>query len=228
MSINDQKNQVTVTTTTGKAFTASKVIVSIPSTLFRDLTFHPQLPARLKEITDNTSLGHYNKVIICYDRPWWKDLGYNGVFFSYIGPVSLGRDSSIPEKRLYALTCFVNGKPGEEWSKLRPHDRRRSVLEQLANVYNVGPDSELWRPIEIFDQIWQHEQYSRGALAPIPALGHYTTFADIYGKPVGNIHFVGTEYSNHWKGYMEGALTSGDIGAQEVIQALDKEPLAHL
>ncbi|KAF5639078.1 flavin-containing protein [Fusarium sp. NRRL 52700] len=228
VSINDQEKHVTVTTTTGKAFASNKVIISIPSAMFRELTFKPQLPARLKEITDNATLGHYNKAIVCYDRPWWKDLGYNGFFFSYVGPISIARDTSVPEKGLYALTCFVNGKPGEEWSKLRPHDRRRTVLEQLANVYNVGPESELWRPIEIFDQVWQHETYSRGALAPIPALGHYTKFADVYGKPVGNIHFVGTEYSNHWKGYMEGALNSGDIGAQEVIQALSQVPRAHL
>lgn len=80
--------------------------------------------------------------------------------------------------------------------------------------------TEVWRPHEFFDQIWQHEEFSRGALAPIPALGHYTRFAEVYGKPVGNLHFVGTEYSDHWKGYMEGALTTGDRGSKEVVAVL--------
>ncbi|KAM0418926.1 hypothetical protein ACHAPT_012191 [Fusarium lateritium] len=227
-SINDHKTHITVASRTGKSLTGKKCIVSIPSAMFKELNFTPSLPAPVQEITNAATLGHYNKAIVCYDKPWWRDLGYNGFFFSYVGPVSIARDSSVPEKGFYALTCFVNGTSGHEWSKLVPHERRRAVLEQLAAVYNVGPESELWRPIEVFDQVWQHEEFSRGALAPIPAIGHYTKFASVYGKPVGNLHFVGTEYSDHWKGYMEGALTSGDKGAQEVIGALGQTPRSRL
>lgn len=36
----------------------------------------------------------------------------------------------------------------------------------------------------------------------------------------GNVHFIGTETSTEWNGYMEGAILSGDRGAQEVIEAL--------
>lgn len=41
-------------------------------------------------------------------------------------------------------------------------------------------------------------------------------------SPTGNIHFVGTETSSVFKGYMEGAVRSGDRGAQEVIDAFKK------
>ena len=68
-----------------------------------------------------------------------------------------------------------------------------------------------------------HEPFSQGALVPITALGHLTEFADVYGKPVGNLHFVGTEYATEWKGYMEGALCSGENGAVAVIDSLGQE-----
>lgn len=155
-------------------------------------------------------------------------MGYNGFFMSYEGPITLTRDTSVDEKRQYSITCFVNGAAGEEWSKLYPHERRSAVLNQLAEGFNVGPDSELFRPIEIFEQIWKHEPYSQGALAPITALGHYTKYASVYGKPIGNLHFVGTEYSMEWKGYMEGALCSGEKGAQEVVETLQRVPKANL
>lgn len=226
-SIHDEGSRVTVTTTNGKRFVAKKVIVSVPSALFKDIQFTPALPGALQERSSNAKLGHYSKAIVCYDRPWWKDLGYNGFFFSYAGPICIVRDSSVPEEGLYGLTCFVNGDPGAEWAKKDPHTRRRVVLEQLARAYKVGKDSELWRPIEYFDQIWKHEPYSQGALSPIPAIGHYTKHQAVHGTPVGNVHFVGTEYSHHWKGYMEGALTSGAVGAQEVVEAL-KGPQARL
>lgn len=162
-------------------------------------------------------MGDYNKMIVCYDTPWWRDSSYNGFFMSYVGPSPLARDTSVDEVGLYCLTCFVNGDFGRRWSKLPPHERRATVLEQLATVFNAGPDSEVWKPIEIFDQIWKHEEYSKGALVPITGLTHLTKYSDVYGKPVGNIHFCGTEYATEWKGYMEGALCSGENVAKEVL-----------
>lgn len=228
-SIEDQKSRVTVTTTTRKTFVAKKCIISLPSTMYQDLNISPPLPAPVQEVANSTLLGHYNKAIVCFDKPWWRDLGYNGFVMSYKGPVVVARDTSVDEKRFYALTCFVNGNEGEKWGKLYPHERRRVVLEQLAALFDVGPDAEVYRPIEFFEQIWKHEPYSKGALAPVTAIGHYTKFDSVYGKPVGNLHFVGTEFSKEWKGYMEGALCSGEEGAKDVVEAIQQQkPIARL
>ncbi|KNG89605.1 flavin-containing amine oxidase [Aspergillus nomiae NRRL 13137] len=228
-SIQDHQDHVTVTTTTGNTYTARKCILSIPSTLYKDINIFPKLPLPVQDVTNNTVLGHYNKSIVCYNTPWWRKKEFNGFFVSYGGgPVAIARDSSVDEIGYYSLTCFVNGRPGEKWGNSYPHERRAAVLNQLAAIFNAEPDSELWRPLEIFEQVWQHERYSKGALAPVHALGHYTKYAAFYGKPVGNLHFVGTEYSREWKGYMEGALCSGEIGAQEVIDTLKQGPTAKL
>lgn len=223
-SIEDKKTHTIVSTTTGKQFKAKKVIVSLPSTMLKELNFTPALPAAVQEVTNNTKLGHYNKAIVFYEKPWWRDLGYNGFMMSFKGPACVVRDTSIDEAGIFGFTCFVNGKEGEKWSKLRPHERRKVILDQLAEAYGVGPDSIAHKPVEFFDQIWKHETYSRGALAPVTKIGHLTKFADVYGKPVGNVHFVGTEYSSNWKGYLEGALTSGESGAKEVIEAIRAQP----
>ncbi|CEL06935.1 Putative Flavin-containing amine oxidase [Aspergillus calidoustus] len=232
LSITDAKTHVTVTSTTGQTFVSRKAILSIPSTMYKELNIQPNLPPRLRQITDATVLGDYNKAIVCYDRPWWREKGFNGYFASFEGPVILARDTSVESARHFSLTCFVNGKPGRFWSKLPPHERRAVVLRQLATVFNAdtepGSNHEVWKPIEFFDQIWQHERFSRGALAPITALGHYVEFADVYGKPVGNLHFVGTEYSTEWKGYMEGALCSGEVGGLEAVDALQGKGRASL
>ncbi len=39
-------------------------------------------------------------------------------------------------------------------------------------------------------------------------------------RPEGYVHFAGTETAMVWKGYMEGALTSGDRAAGEVVADL--------
>ena len=197
--------------------------------MYKELNFSPALPAPLQEVTNSTKLGHYNKAIVFYQCPWWRDLGFNGFIMSYKGPACVVRDTSVDHAGVYGFTCFVNGREGEKWGKMYPHERRKVILDELATAFNVGPDSEVYRPTEFFEQIWQHEEFSRGALAPVTAIGHYAKFRDVYGKPVGNLHFVGTEYSNDWKGYLEGALATGERGAKEVVEALkQKTPRSRL
>lgn len=196
--------------------------------MYKELNIFPSLPQPVQEVVNGTVLGDYNKAVVCYDRPWWRDLGFNGYFASYTGPVILARDTSVDEKRHFSLTCFVNGQKGREWGKLLPHERRVVVLQQLAKIFDADSNSEVFRPIEVFDQVWQHEQFSRGALSPVTAIGHYTKYAAFYGKPVGNLHFVGTEYSTEWKGYMEGAICSGEQGAREVAEVIKQSPRANL
>ncbi|GMF73169.1 unnamed protein product [Aspergillus oryzae] len=223
-SVNEHGSHVSVVTRDGRTFNARKCILSIPSTMYKELNITPGLPQPVQEVTDGTVLGDYNKAIVCYDRPWWRSEGFNGYFASYAGPVILARDTSVDERNHFSLTCFVNGQPGRDWSKLCPHERRAVVIKQIAKIFKADANSEAFRPIEVFDQVWKHEEFSRGALAPIHALGHLTKYASVYGKPVGNLHFVGTEYSTEWKGYMEGALCSGERGAREVVEAVKKVP----
>lgn len=219
-SIEDRESHVTVTTTNGKSFEAKRAIISIPSAMYRELNFQPPLPEEVQTVANSARLGHYNKAIVLYQKPWWRDLGFNGFIMSFAGPACVVRDTSIDEAGVYGFTCFVNGREGERWAAKYPHERRKVILDQLAAAFGVGKDSEAYCPVEFFEQIWKHEAFSRGALAPVTAIGHYTRFAHVYGKPVGNLHFVGTEYADDWKGYMEGALASGERGAKEVVDAL--------
>ncbi|KAG5745904.1 hypothetical protein H9Q70_011407 [Fusarium xylarioides] len=165
-SIEQTKSGVVVRTTTGKVIKAKKLIISIPSAMLKELNFSPPLPQRTQEVYNNTKLGHYNKAIVFYKNPWWRDSNFNGFFMDFRGPA-----------------C---------------------VLMTHLSLWNRSGS----------------EEFSRGALAPVTKIGHLAKYRDVYGKPVGNIRFVGTEYASHWKGYLEGALTSGHAGAKEVIEAL--------
>ncbi|KAL4899312.1 hypothetical protein BDW74DRAFT_183845 [Aspergillus multicolor] len=105
-SIEDQKTtgRVVVRSKNGAEFIARKCIVSIPSTMYRELSFTPSLPPRLREIINTTRLSHYNKAIVFYRRSWWRDLSYNSFAFSYIRPVCIVHDLCIPKRDLYAFT----------------------------------------------------------------------------------------------------------------------------
>lgn len=220
VSVKQERQHVEVVTAIGDKVFARKCIMAIPSAMYRTIEISPPLPDGLRTIADASRLGDYTKVVVCYDSPWWREIGFNGIFNSFLGPVSSGRDTCIEETKTYCITCFVNGANSRRWSRLPAGERQDTILQQLAAIFSVGPDHVVFRPSEVHEQIWKNEEYSQGALTPIPAIGHYTQFADVYGKPLHNMHFVGTEYATDWKGYMEGALCSGEKGAAEVIETL--------
>jgi monoamine oxidase len=71
----------------------------------------------------------------------------------------------------------------------------------------------------------QNEQWSQGCPVPIMGAGVLSQFENVLRSSVGRVHFVGTETAYEWKGYMDGALRSGERGAREVLLSLNKARL---
>jgi monoamine oxidase len=52
--------------------------------------------------------------------------------------------------------------------------------------------------------------------------GVWTRYAQALREPVGRIHWAGSETSDVWNGYMDGAVRSGERAAEEVLAALSE------
>ncbi|KAF2087298.1 flavine-containing amine oxidase [Saccharata proteae CBS 121410] len=220
--IQDLNDHVVVITAAGDVHKARKIITALPTPNYNSIIFSPPLTGDTAVIARATRLGYYTKFIVCYDKPWWREKGLCGMGLSHRGPICVARDTSVDAERQYSLTGFVNGALGREWSKLPAHERRAAALKQIALVY--GDSEEAFKPIEVFEQEWAKEPWSQGAVCPMTGPGILNQYGHAYGKPIGNLHFVSTEFAREWKGYMEGAVCSGEDGAKEVIQALSRKP----
>ncbi|PVH88189.1 amine oxidase, partial [Cadophora sp. DSE1049] len=199
-SITDSGNRVTITTSTGQTFKSRKIILSIPTPLYKDINISPPLTGTKATIASSTIHGYYSKMILCYDTPWWTSPSPTsskscGLAISYQSPAAVIRDTSVPADSHYCLTCFVGGGPGLTWSKLPQHERRAQVLAQVSNIFNNK--DEVYRPVEIFEQEWSKEVYSKGAPCPVTGPGVLTSVggSGALREVVGNLHFVGTETS---------------------------------
>lgn len=209
-------NKVIVTTAAGIKVSCAKVILSVPSPLYQKIQFEPALSADKQEISKSSKLGDYGKCILVYSQPWWRDRGFCGLSQSLIGPVSLTRDTSDDENEFYSLTCFMVSEQSIAWSKKPARERHTDVMEQIDRIYG----QKCPEPVEIIESHWKGQEWSEGAPCPaIPASKLEILQRDGW-RPEGNLHFVGTETSTIWTGYMEGALTSGSRGAEEVILSL--------
>lgn len=213
---------VSVQGTEARTFRARKVIVSIPTPVYKTLTFDPPLPPSKTAVVNRTRYGFYTKYIVSFTRPFWQDRQLCGLAQSFTGPVSVFRDTSLNDGKTYSLTCFLGGKFGRQWAAQDAEGKKRSVLKQIGDVLAGGDDiNNLF--VESFESPWMEEEYSGwGCPCPVMPPGVLADGWEALLAPVGNIHFVGTELTSVWRGYMEGAIRSGETGAGEVVAELRK------
>ncbi|EXJ80298.1 hypothetical protein A1O1_08440 [Capronia coronata CBS 617.96] len=224
-SITQKPNGTVSVTTKGplsQTYQARKVIVSVPTPVYKTITFSPPLPPSKTAVVNRTRYGFYTKYMVTFSKPFWTERKLCGLAQSFIGPVSVFRDTSLGDQS-YCLTCFLGGQFGRKWAAQDAEGKKSSVLKQISDVLADGQDVTPWF-IEVHESPWMEEEYSGwGCPCPVMPPG---VLADGWGAlcaPADNLHFVGTELSPVWRGYMEGAVTSGEKGATDVIAELSRD-----
>ena len=216
-----QKGGIQVETFNGDTYNARKVLVSVPTPLYRHISFSPPLPADKQEYADSTQLGPYSKCILLYSSPWWREAGFNGSFIDLQGPVIFSRDVSSDKDQMYAICCLIGSQYARKWERLPKSRRVQAVKQQLASMAGPGYVEKVFDTIETIEKIWTKEQWIEGVPCPMPAPGGiWPRLGNALRRPFGDIYFIGTETAFEWKGYMEGAVRAGTRGAAEVINEL--------
>ena len=220
----DSDNNVSVSVgALGELLHARSVIVSIPTPVYKTISFFPPLSPAKSLVVNQTRYGCYVKYIVAFKKPFWRETGCSGLAQSFVGPVSVTRDTSDDDDDNYCMTCFIGGTPARKWSALSANDKQSLVLQQLGDIFQPKEDiQELF--IEALESPWLSEQWSGwGCPCPVHPPGVLDRGWDALCAPHGNVHFVGTETATVWRGYMEGAVRSGERGALEVIEKLHEQ-----
>lgn len=204
---------------------ARKIICAVPLPVIKRMEFVPELHAAKKSLFDSYEYGYYQKVMVVFKRPFWVDLGLCGLLQSFGEPSAVVRDTSSSADGDYVLTCFVAGSVGIKWSKKTAAERQEAVLQQLEDVLGSDVRGEY---IRMVGHQWNDEEWN-GYGCPSPSLrpGILSSVGQELSSPAGDIHFTGTETSDIWRGYMEGAVRSGEREAKLVIQALKSNAAKH-
>lgn len=206
----------------GRNIYAKRVIVSVPTPVYKTIDFSPPLPYSKTVFSNSSIYGYYTKVMLVFQNPFWIQRGFCGLAQSFIGPASVVRDTSSPADGKHILTCFVAGDSGLKWSALTAEEQKSALLKQVADLFNdSNPLDEEF--VNLTGYEWSKDEFS-GWGCPCAALppGVLDSTGKALREVVGNIHFVGTETAGEWRGYMEGAVSSGERGAGEVVGALQR------
>lgn len=216
------KEGVVVQTATGVEITCSKVIIAIPTNTYGLIKFSPPLPSEKRHLVSRTKPGVYQKVILTYRNPWWKDIGFSGKIESFKGPINFSFDVSNADMQQHSLALFIVGDTAAEWMKLNELQREEALIEHLAEVIGTV-NAHLARDVlETNYCDWSAEDYLFGAPTSVMEPGLLSRYGKALREPFQDLHFAGAELAFEWKGYLEGALTAGTHAAKVVIASISK------
>ncbi|KAL4913352.1 hypothetical protein BDW62DRAFT_214345 [Aspergillus aurantiobrunneus] len=213
--------RVVVVTADQQSLRGRKAIITVRSPVLPTISFTSKLPAPKQLWAESAAYGYYTKAMMVFRTPFWVDKGYYGLTQSFTGPASVIRDtSSLPDKK-YILTCFMSGDPGRAWATLPAGHREKTLVQQIGRLF--GSEAEAARDfVDMMTYEWVTDPYSGWGC---PCIAQTPGVLDTVGggavrEPAGNLHFAGTETAIRWRGYMEGAVESGERAAAEVVQGL--------
>lgn len=213
---------------------AAQVIFAMSPTLTGRIHYDPPLPAQRDGLTQRMAQGNVVKCMAVYEEPFWRAEGLSGQATSADGPVSVTFDNSPPGVGGHpggaagqagsaatatsgpgVLLAFLEGRAARAASDLPEDERRRIVLGCLTRLF--GPKAA--EPIQYLDKAWANDPFSAGCYGGFFLPGAWLAHGPALRAPIGPLHWAGAETSTSWAGYMEGAISSGERAAAEILAA---------
>jgi monoamine oxidase len=196
------------------SYTARAVIVTIPPVLIPNIEFTPALPLFKTQLIEKLSMGIVGKVLGVYEKPFWRNTGYSGqVVADEHGPFQTLFDSSPADSSYGVLLAFCIADRARTFFSKDQETRKSIALESFGRFF--GENAAM--PLEYIDHCWAEEAWSKGCYAGIYPTGAWTNFQGTLAKTTGHIHWAGTETSEVWYGYIEGAVRAGERDDNEIL-----------
>lgn len=196
----DQSGEgVRVSTQSGEIFESRFAIVASPMNTWRRISFTPALPEKRRSMIEAGHGGEGLKILIHVRgvEPGVECVG-DGVIPTLYDYCAV----SDTERLLVAFT---------DSSSLDPTDVQAvedAVHHYLPEVEVMGVDYHDWLADPLFEGPWV-----------APRVGQFSRVHKELGEPAGRIHFVGSDVSLGFPGYIEGALETADRAVHEVLHS---------
>jgi len=207
---------------------AKHAIVAIPPTLAGRLVYEPTLAALSgdgglrDQLTQRIPQGSTIKVQCLYSHPFWRASGLAGQATSDTGPVKVTFDNTpypddgSPHASPGVLIGFIEGADGRAWGARPKHERYQGVIQSFARYFGQQALHPIGGIRGYVEMLWSREEFTGGCYGGIFPPGVWLSYGSALRKPIGHVHWAGTETATIWNGYMDGAVQSGERVAHEV------------
>lgn len=180
------------------------VLTLPPRLLLENISFKPSLPENIQIdlLSKPTWMGAQAKIVVTFDKAFWRDENLSGNVVSWAGPLREIYDAST-ERDESALFGFFSLPPSirNQYDKEAIHNK---VIDQLVRLF--GPKAKYYN--NIFYKDWSQDKHTvtegdKLNIESFPSYGQPPKYAE-------NVIFSGTEYDEQHGGHLEGALSSSE------------------
>ncbi|KAL4969796.1 flavin monoamine oxidase family protein [Aspergillus stella-maris] len=218
--IEDRNGLVTVSTRTGKTFKARKLICTVPLNVLADIEFSPILPALKVQASREGSTNHCNKVhfdVAGDDLVSWSSMTSPGK-----GAICAIADNLTKNGDTHIIT--FGPSPGMK-SAIKLDDGISTIKLSLEHLL---PKGQVIKRVVYHD--WNADEFAKGTWSYLPP-NFATRYFDALRRPHGNVSFASADWSDGWRGWIDGAVQDGTQAANAVVGVLRGEkgrPMSHL
>ena len=210
-------DKVSVNTSSGEAFEADRVIVTVPLGILKDglVSFEPQLPARTQQSIDSLAMGVLNRTCLLFDEVFWKpDVEWIGIVGDR--PAAWAETLNLyPYQQQPVLAMFNAGSFGTELEQYSDQELAELAVDVLERVFGDVP-----APVDSVSTRWRSDTWTRGSYSYVPAGASFDSYAEL-ARPVGErLFFAGEATHNRYPSTVHGALLSGRRAARQIIARL--------
>lgn len=210
-AITQDANGVTVTTD-GRAYTADRVIVTVPLGVLRagGIAFEPPLPAAKTAAIQRLRMGCLDKVVLRFGEPFWpRDVEVFGMVGDQPIPRFVNALVFTGEPILIGL---IGGSAARQREKLADAVIVREVRAALSSAFDV----DVPEPTGALITRWSQDRLAYGSYS-YPAVGSTPADREALASAVGGrIHFAGEATHGEYFATVHGAYLSGLRAADEV------------
>ena len=207
-AIRQRAGRVTVETT-GERFTADACIFTAPSTVLNSIQFDPPLSPAKTLAADELEYGRIIKSQMLFDRRFWPAEDFS-LMSDETSHQYFHSTQGQPGPR-GILCSYAVGDKADVLASQTKADRQAQLMRDLKTV---SPDASA-ALIDTFDQPWQDDPWAHGAYAMYRP-GQWFRVRPLLEQPHGKVLFAG-EHLGDWQGFMEGAVSTGEIAAKHLL-----------
>ncbi|TQV95285.1 monoamine oxidase N [Cordyceps javanica] len=207
--IEDADNIVAVTSRDGQVWKAKSVICTIPLNVLSSIEFAPPLPADKLEAIQHKSVNRCNKVHVDLNGPdylSWTSLGTPGK-----GLVSAFGDHLTNASNSH-LVCFG---PDPDTPLGISLDDTEAIKSAVIHLLPKDKQEEVIIN-RIVSHDWNNDEFANGTWCFLEPEAT-TKYLSVLQRPYGNIFFASADWSDGWRGWIDGAVQSGTQAAKAVV-----------
>ena len=193
----------------------ARVVVTLPPRLLSaQISWEPALPSALTDRWQRTPtwMAGQAKFVAAYPHAFWREAGLSGYAASHVGPLVEIHDASNASGASAALFGFV-GVPAQWRAKMGDAELIQRSVQQLAHLFGPQAAEPSW--VQLKD--WAQDPHTATAADTLPSNGHPTQPPRQLPAPWQGLAYLGgSEFADDFNGYLEGAVRSAEMVANEM------------